>query len=1448
MNKYKYLFFSFLSIFFVLFYCSFNNDSHAAKKKPAPLKAPVQDECTPGPDPNACIEKEFEIGTPGSTIPWMNLKDCLTEGTTDAMIMEGGGGCQYAYVDCSNDSNDGMTYGIINIGMGGRLVFLDQDVDVSIDTIYVSGGSAQIDNLPIGQLVIGTLTENKKKLKDCPIESKITLEFTGNPLEQSDTHYLRRKGIIVEAGGELIMHGEKGVIPSDNVPFKADSPKPDIIKAENNSGTDSWTYLAKPAGPDIMGVKRPVPTPEPDVPPATTLFLSKQTKVDWEENDWIVVASTDFASHHSEFVQVLEVKEPDTVTLSHDTPLKYYHFGGPGPSDRPNDKDDIIKNDPNDCNNVPLNGISVQGLPKSFCDGPERNYGVDERAEVGLISRNIKLTSDAETTTTMHYGGQIRIMEDFTIVEIEGVEIEKFGQDIFTQMPIEPPCDPVVSFCPKPPLDVFMSAYPIHFHQAVDLPNDCGDDVERPCVVINSNSIHHSYNKCITIHDTNGVFIENNICARAVGHSFYLETGTENGNTFDRNLAIGAMATEWSPDLPNGGDFFWKGDYLADVIDYDGFMVATTTHPNRIEEKAPTAFWITNQQNTYENNSVSGCQLLGRGYWFLTVGNNKNLPFLPFLNNRVHGCYFGVDTVADNGALDGVVQNPFPQESDNGHIKNIIAVLDGITATRNRNRGIWARNAWFVIDDARLATNRDSVSLVSAGGIEGVPPGFWALLSNSVLVGVSENNPERFGPCPDYAPDGSCVGMGEYRGNGFPSPKWNFYGMMFYDGPARLEKNRFVNFNIDIEEHLTTADKTFLQNYIDPAPNVAPPYEGDAALGWFQANDQSYPPTQYTLYNIWENVDFRHQIYTELVNIDTFNDGDKNTVILDRDSTLTGYIVVDSEGDQIKIGTGLYSDEVAKFPISLNNLAFNGSPYTVNECLSIGAQDEMREQRETSLISPHSYATLQVQSFDPTMTLNPAKTQTPHTLAKKKPITFKKDQLDYGEHSNMTLHGRNNTQIYEPKVASGFGYTLHSEDSQVVSAIAGKNIIAPPAAFPRFMSFSFADAHSGKLKQDGTWEKPFRTRIGVCYKTERGPDVTNLDPANFFKVEKGKVSYGGNTEGADDMNWKPLLCNNFAFTEPSNYDAMGGEKDPTQIMPECQEVTPSGGQNASFSSLSHTSDWAQFIDSNNDDKYFWDADKGMLFFYMQQNEPPAGGFTPTGSCDGVTGSPTTDNPVVADACKNAKEFYPCPVEGCEMYTIRVVDEDEIGYKPNLGSQFVCGDGSPCPSSGECTDGVCKPKTCKLCDTGPKKGIFCEFNMDCNETEMDAKCMESPPGESCYGRTMCDDIYEGSTTTVPPENYTQGYPPNHTVDWQVDMLKLPDGEILTKDKILPMPNNMVDLKFCDVNGSIGKVCVVDSTCGIEYGTDAQIHCIEKTINFPYNEPKDEVKASCYPIMP
>ena len=66
--------------------------------------------------------------------------------------------------------------------------------------------------------------------------------------------------------------------------------------------------------------------------------------------------------------------------------------------------------------------------------------------------------------------------------------------------------------------------------------------------LINADSIHHSFNKCVTVHETAGtpsrnLVIQNLVCARAVGHLFYEETGNEENVTFQYNLGLGARVT-----------------------------------------------------------------------------------------------------------------------------------------------------------------------------------------------------------------------------------------------------------------------------------------------------------------------------------------------------------------------------------------------------------------------------------------------------------------------------------------------------------------------------------------------------------------------------------------------------------------------------------------------------------------------------------------------------------------------------------------------------------------------------------------------------------------------------------------------------------------------------------------------------------------------------------------
>ena len=71
-------------------------------------------------------------------------------------------------------------------------------------------------------------------------------------------------------------------------------------------------------------------------------------------------------------------------------------------------------------------------------------------------------------------------------------------------------------------------------------------------------------------------------------------------------------------------------------------------------------------------------------------------------------------------------------------------------------------------------------------------------------------------------------------------------------------------------------------------------YEGDAVLGWFDSNQSAYPTSTVARGLTFTNVDLRHQIFTEFVNRAPFNDGDKNTAIIDLDGSLTGFRVVNS--------------------------------------------------------------------------------------------------------------------------------------------------------------------------------------------------------------------------------------------------------------------------------------------------------------------------------------------------------------------------------------------------------------------------------------------------------------------------------------------------------------------------------------------------------------------------
>jgi G8 domain-containing protein len=1194
----------------------------------------------------------------------VKLSTCIGSDTDKTVIIGGASGtgaCKgdavKAYVDQSS-----LTMGRITVNAGSSLKLFDRTAQLPL-----SMSTTGID--VFGTLEIGSAA--------CPIgtvnpATNVTITFQGakvaNCINNACPGYT--KGIQAESGSTLRMYGAEGV-PTTGV---------------------SWTYLGDAAGPTTYdskhGVKRPAKS-------ATQIVVADdvtQKPGAWQPNDWIAVAGTGFSPFETEFVQILSfgALTPGVgrvVVLSPDTPLKFYHLGSLPPTSGTSAA----------CENGTV--------PASFCDTAERNYGVDERAEVALISRNIKLTADTPGTGTgNHWGGELKFLMGFKEVSIQGVELEKFGKDK-------------------------LGSYPVHFHMDGDLV------ANKSKVLLNANSIHHSYNKCITVHSTRNLTIKNNVCARIVGHIFYEEIGDEDNIAFERNLGLGAMSNSFDVNdsfnsATNTGSkrddliakYWWVGDNMVDPFNlkagklkYDGFRIPDTDdqsngtagqcfkfgdantnlngafllsknpvppcQANDYYLEPPSGFWIVNPSAKLIDNSIGGCQGEGKGYWyvppsragktgdfgdkkFIPVGTYAGLgsPHGEFTNNRVHGCDAGLYS-GDQQDITAEALQPYQNGVKSSTSHPVAGEFTGVVATRNRNRGVWLRPNFYTVKDARLATNRDGVSLVTSGGPDGNYPGIYSLFKDSVVVGVSQNNVDRFGPCPETrgvpgfgqiggnawgcidrtsAKKGQQGTGGDLIGNGYAQGTWNFAGYMIYDGPALIFSDRFVNFKVDPTNLLTTDDAKFLNVGI---PNGV--YEGDAALGWYQGNISSYPTATASEKLIWDNVDFRHQVYTQQVNISAFNDGDKNTAIIDLDGTLSRYKVTPTS-DSALAGK--------LHPISLNNLELNAaggdSGGSVDECQSTGKQDVKLEARPSANMSPGEAGALEFEALFPDP---PAPDAPVDDKRHEQKISFTKDSTEFSgtllEHPVMTLAGRDGQGVWEPKVQNGYGYTITAS-----------------AGIPSVVDVGLADV----VKPDISEATPFYARIGICYQGT-GTNAQNGHPKDgFFTVTRGYRSWGGGgvdpadqplrnyynqLDGQANQLTKAEACFNLDhqnYVRNKNCPSVG-------VFPMLNDKCPAAAdeQDAarklciySKKDLSKANSISELTSGGTPvlDKYFYDSSTGWLFFNVAQVRPNAVGPSPLGSCTGAS----TD-PYFCPSKTGGDSYYVCPAEGCWTYGIKLND-------------------------------------------------------------------------------------------------------------------------------------------------------------------------------------------------
>src|SRR5262245_5970451 len=250
----------------------------------------------------------------------------------------------------------------------------------------------------------------------------------------------------------------------------------------------------------------------------------------WRAGDEIVLASTDFDPRQAERRTISAIKG-NTITL--DRKLEYMHF------------------------------VKI-------------TFDVDERGEVGLLTRNIRIQAAAEAEQSFQ-GGLVMAMAESKMF-VEGVEFKRMGQNLT------------------------LARYPIHRHLIGDAQGQYTKNA----------AIHDTYNRCVTVHGTNFLRVENNVTFNAVGHCFFLEDGIEHGNEFIKNLAIQTKCHTTLECVPtNLADNEERGHNYANRQAYrEESFHGKTLLPS---DNTVAAFWITNPDNSFIGNVAAGSD--ENGFW-----------------------------------------------------------------------------------------------------------------------------------------------------------------------------------------------------------------------------------------------------------------------------------------------------------------------------------------------------------------------------------------------------------------------------------------------------------------------------------------------------------------------------------------------------------------------------------------------------------------------------------------------------------------------------------------------------------------------------------------------------------------------------------------------------------------------------------------------------------------
>lgn len=422
-----------------------------------------------------------------------------------------------------------------------------------------------------------------------------------------------------------------------------------------------------------------------DHAPAGSNSIELIEVVDWSVEDEIVIAPTDYyeAGFGTSVTQKIEISSISENQIGLSENLNAFRWG---------------KLQYPTSSGMSLSSESLVQPPVADTENTSTPLVLDERAEIGNLTRNIVIQApNDDLWNNEGFGVHTMIMPN-AIAQIEGVEFKRAGQR------------------------GRLRRYPFHWHMlsyagSQTLPDATGQ-------YLKGSTINSSANRGIVIHGTNGVIVQNNIVFDVRGHGIFTEDAAERRNLIDNNLVL----------------------HIRNPL--PGFQLKMHETGNL----GSSAFWISNPDNIVTNNTAADSQTFG--FWLAfpeqPFGSSQDVVAEDGLLLRPNRLLFGEfdNNTAHSNRNDGIhLDDPEIDNDGNTFPIQYWSTTDGRTdgppydalrrfslsrykTWKNQDNGAWDRGVWTDIFEVVSADNCGR--FFAGSGADGV-------IERSLVVGTSLN-------------------------------------------------------------------------------------------------------------------------------------------------------------------------------------------------------------------------------------------------------------------------------------------------------------------------------------------------------------------------------------------------------------------------------------------------------------------------------------------------------------------------------------------------------------------------------------------------------------------------------------------------------------------------------------------------------------------------------------